>query len=181
MIVMEQEPTPADKHAAYLAVCDMRLSTTQKCRVLNEAISWHKDSWRVVGITPAALEVFAKNNFKKVAKMGIHRAHLVDRSETYKHMLNSPMYNCDEWWDFYCKNDRTVFSTVSENMGDVDEESIIWFDAEGLFLMQGFAWRHTKQESSFLKKLYREVKKQEFESTKEETLQFLEKAIKEIL
>ena len=145
---------PADRHDGYLAIYEMNLPMKQRCRILNEVISWHPDAWKVVGITPAALEIFAQHNFKRVAKMGIQRAHLVDRADTYREMLNTCMSNCDEWWEYYCNNDRTVFSTVEENMGDMNIDTIIWFDAPGLFNIQGFAWRHRKIEIEFLRNLY---------------------------
>lgn len=143
-----------DLHSAYLAIVEMNLPTRRKCRLLTELMAAYKGAWRIVGITSAALDVFASHGFRRVSKMGINRAHLVDRSQSYTEMLTNPICDINEWWEFYYNNDRTVLSTSSENMKSFDVAQVIWFNAEGLFRSQGFAWRHTKGEITFLEKLY---------------------------
>lgn len=146
-----------DMHDAYLLTCKMKLPIGQRCRILTEILVSHPKAWQVVGTTPDALDIFAQNDFKYVARMGIQRAHLRDRADLYTEMLNDPILDRDYWWDYYLDNDRTVFATKKENMSGLDLESVHWFNANGLFKLSGYAWRHRSEETDFLKNLHEEV------------------------
>lgn len=141
---------------AYLKIFDMKIHVNRKVRLLSEAMGEHENNWRVVGVTEKALDVFAEHGFKRVSRMGINRSHLVDRHSTYKHMLENKMLDKDEWWQYYLDRDKTVFATSGENMSN-DFSNIIYFDSQGLFRASGFAWKHSKTESSFLQELYEEM------------------------
>ena len=143
-------------HDAYLKICDMKIPTKRKVRLLSELMGENPDHWRVVGTTEQALTVFSENNFKKVSRMGINRSHLVDRHETFTYMLENIMLDIDEWWQYYTERDKTVFATSGENMSNVFS-NVIYFEEQGLFRSSGFAWRHSKEESSFLQELYEQM------------------------
>lgn len=143
-------------HDAYLKICDMKIPTKRKVRLLSELMGENPDHWRVVGITEQALTVFWENNFKKVSRMGINRSHLVDRHETFTYMLENIMLDIDEWWQYYTERDKTVFATSGENMSNVFS-NVIYFEEQGLFRSSGFAWRHSKEESFFLQELYEKM------------------------
>jgi hypothetical protein len=84
--------------------------------------------------------------------MGINRSHLVDRIQTYTTMLEGPLMECDEWWNFYVDTDKTVLATSTENMGKGEWSKIYNIDPSlKLFQSQGFAWRHKDPEITFLK------------------------------
>lgn len=144
-----------DLHEAYLMICKMKFSTSRRVRILSEMMGEAPEHWRVVGITKEALELFSQHDFKKVSRMGINRSHLVDRHKTYTDLIDNPRADVDEWWDFYYERDKTILSTSSENMKN-EFSDIIYFDEPELFNSSGFAWRHSKKESSFLLKLFEE-------------------------
>ena len=141
---------------AYLKIFDMLIPINKRVRLLSEAMGSYEDAWRVVGITEKALETFKENGYKRVSRMGVNRSHLVDRHSTYKYMLENKMLDKDEWWQFYLDRDKTVFATSGENMSN-DFSNIIYFESQGLFRTSGFAWKHSKKESSFLQELYEEM------------------------
>ena len=84
--------------------------------MLSALFSTHPDQWRVVGITKQALIIFKKHKFTRQSKMGLNRSHIVGRTKIYTEMMNHHFKNCDEWWDFYFENDKTILATASENL-----------------------------------------------------------------
>lgn len=143
--------TPQQIHENYLVICNMNCETRVKVKLLSELLAFYPGCWKVIGITKNALEVFKKNEFQKVSRMGINRSHLVDRHKTYTRMIQSPNMDFDSWWIDYLNNDKTILSTSSENLSKTCSE-IVYFDTD-LFPARGFAWRHGKAESVFLKTL----------------------------
>ena len=143
-------------HHDYLEVCKMRSSTATKVWLLTVIFGQNPDTWRVTGVTEAALKVFAKHDFKRVSRMGVHRSHLVSRDETYRKMLEKPIEDFDEWWQLYHENDKCVLATSGENnSGRLGKIIPIDVDA-GMFRSKGYSWQHRlKMESKFLRKLHR--------------------------
>lgn len=140
----------------YLAIFGMKAPISRRVRMLSELMGCYEDHWRVVGITEEALKRFKEYDFKKTSKMGINRSHESDRNVTYKHMLSEKM-EIESWWSYYIERDITILSTSSENMSK-DKSIIIKIDTERkLFKSQGFAWRHGKEETLFLKSLYNDL------------------------
>jgi len=124
-----------------------------KVRMLTALLGADANAWRVVGVTRAALDRFAANEFRRVSGMGVNRAHLVDRHQTYTDILSRDM-DVEEWWAFLQERDKCVLATSSENLKN-DFGRIIGVDpALGLFRNQGFAWRHGAREAEFLRALY---------------------------
>jgi hypothetical protein len=60
----------------------------QECnRVLTAIMAAKAFSWRVIGITPAALDEFAAANFYSKSRQGITRADLRPRFDTVRKLL----------------------------------------------------------------------------------------------
>jgi hypothetical protein len=147
--------TPEDFYHDFLLIRNMRAPTGKRYRMLGELFAVNPNAWRVIGITEAAVKVFAEHGFKRVSRMGINRSHLVDRIQTYTTMLEGPLMDCDEWWNFYVDTDKTILATSTENMGKGEWSKVYDIDTSlGLFQSQGFAWRHKDPEINFLKELY---------------------------
>lgn len=145
---------PQDFYHDFLLIRKMRAPTSKRYRMLGELFAVNPNAWRVIGITENALQVFKEHNFKRVSRMGINRSHLVDRIQTYTTMLEGPLMECDEWWNFYVETDKTILATSTENMGKSEWSKVYDIDPGlGLFKSQGFAWSHKDPEISFLKEM----------------------------
>lgn len=145
--------TKEDFYHDFLLIRKMKVPTSKRYRMLGELLSAHEDHWQVVGITEQALKVFSEHEYKRVSRMGINRSHLVDRVKTFTTMLEGPLMDIDEWWNFYRENDKTILATSSENMSNGFSE-VYDIDPElGLFKSHGFAWKHKEPEINFLKEL----------------------------
>ena len=144
--------TKEDFYHDFLLIRKMRAPTTKRYRMLGELFAVNPNAWRVVGVTENALRVFAEHDFKRASRMGVNRSHLVDRIDTYTAMLEGPLMECEEWWDYYVDTDKTVLATSTENMGKGEWSKVYDIDTSlGLFRSQGFAWRHKDPEINFLK------------------------------
>lgn len=144
-----------DFYHDFLLIRQMRAPTSKRYRMLGELFAVNPNAWRVIGITENALKVFAEHGFKRVSRMGINRSHLVDRIQTYTNMLEGPLMDCDEWWNFYVETDKTILATSTENMGKGEWSKVYDIDTSlGLFQSHGFAWRHKDPEINFLKEMY---------------------------
>lgn len=148
-------------HALYVALHMARSSapdlwTDQQCtQVLSTVMGRRSWSWRVVGITPAALEALASARFHKPKEVKLERAHLVDRIQTVRHLMNLPQAaTYDYFASYWTENDRTVIALKSENRKG-GFAAYFPFDAPGLFSSEQLAgWAHGKAERAFLKALY---------------------------
>jgi len=81
--------------------------------------AFFNNSWRVVGITQAALDSFASVNFERIPRrkdpITVERAHIHQRSEWLSEMFESEWNNADEWWQFIWERDTCVLATKNEN------------------------------------------------------------------
>lgn len=144
-------------HHDYLEVCKMQSSTKTKVWLLTVIFGQHPDTWRVTGVTESALEVFAKHDFKRVTRMGVHRSHLVSRDDTYRKMLEKRFDDFDEWWRLYHENDKCVLATSGENNSGKLSRIIPIDVDDGMFRSKGYSWQHRqKVEGIFLRKLHQE-------------------------
>lgn len=152
----------AEKHRyyqVYRAIFDLT-DLSHKNKLLTALGGGFEFPWRVVGITPGALEILASNDYKYV-KGQICRAHLVDRIDTARAVFDiSEPLSEDEFFDVLWKNDQTVISTKSENKRGGYVPDCIPFDyTDGLFRGQKqVGWKHTKREAEFLRELHRKHK-----------------------
>jgi len=140
-------------YQAYLAIFDMELREGLRREMLTWAFVENPDHWPVVGITRAALDRFAEHDFQCVSKMGIHRAHLVNRKDWQAAMLATKLAY-DDWLALYLRSDRTVLATSSENMKGQDLEYLAIPAELGLFRSIGYRWRHTVAEREVLRELH---------------------------
>ena len=148
----------ADLHHDYLLISQMKMPIKRKARLLTELLAQYENTWRVIGITNAALEKFIQCDFIKIKGMGIQRAHLTDRIETYTYMFENVFYDTDSWWEYHLEKDKTILSTSSENMSSIlkDEiyfnDNVIYFDNnDSYFKNAGFTWSYRKKEEAFLR------------------------------
>ena len=111
-------------------------------------------SWRVVGITPAALQSFHGSSYKKVAGDGITRAHIQSRIKTTSELLQTEVpFPAEKFARIWIENDKTVLCVRGENK-DPLPDYISFADAEhGLFQSHRVAWRHGKTEREYLMSL----------------------------
>jgi hypothetical protein len=127
-------------------------------RMLTSLMGSRPWSWRVIGITSAALDVFAENDFKRPAGQ-IQRGHREDRASTaqelfYKRPGPMPL---EEFFSFFLGRDETVLMTKDENKHRPGGEfpSFIGISGQhGLFPCGTLVgWQHRKAEIDFLREL----------------------------
>jgi hypothetical protein len=148
-------------HALYVALHSARsaapdLWSDQQCTHVLSAIMGRRSwSWRVVGITPAALDALAVEEFHNRKKLGLVRAHLVNRLSIVRHLMRLPQpASFDYFAKYWTDNDRTVLALRSEN-GREGFAAYLPFEAPGLFSSERLAgWIHGKAERSFLRELH---------------------------
>ena len=130
------------------------MSMRSKTHCVGIKLGEYEDNWRVVGITKEALITFAKHNYKMVPRMGIHRAHIIDRKASYAYMIENEM-NSDSLWKYFLKTNDTILSTASENMSKKETISQVYPIPQdlGLFKSRQVSWKHSKAEIEFIKNL----------------------------
>jgi len=146
--------TKEDFYNDFKLIKQMKVSVETKVILLTHLFGAQENPWRVVGITVEALKVFRDHGFKKVAKMGINRSHIVNRNDNYREMLEREFSSAEEWWDFYYDNDKTVFATASENLTKNHSLELLIDQDLDLFRSQGFSWKHGVAERTYLEQLY---------------------------
>ena len=90
-----------------------RADATRMLTSLMGARPW---SWRDIGITPAALKVFAEHDFKRPPRQ-LQRGHQQDRATTAQALYfnrSEPM-ELAEFFAYFLERDRTVIMTNEEN------------------------------------------------------------------
>ena len=138
----------------------MRTLEANKIKLLSNLFSINRNCWRVVGITPDALEIFKNHEFQKKSRISINRSHIIQRFSFYKSLLenNNEIKNAETFWKLYYDNDMTVLASASENMSN--NETILKNaypvpeDERNLFQTSGYSWKHKEEEIKFLKELY---------------------------
>lgn len=121
-------------------------------KMLRELLEAGPNPWRVIGITPNALERFRENDYKKVEKLGIQRAHLNQRDHWYEELLTEEWKDATAWYEFIVKNDSTILALSGENK-KINEIDYLLFGEreETLFKSNRVSWKHNKEEVEFLK------------------------------
>jgi hypothetical protein len=139
-------------HKADPVECSVPYAT----RCLTVAMGSKKSSWRVIGITAAALKAFSELNYHRKSRMGINRAHLKARIETTRELLaRSQPLSQGEFLDTWLKNDQTVLCLSSENKAIVSRDIIPFANQDGeLFSSGTISWRHGRREREHLKALF---------------------------
>ena len=155
--------TQIDKthHALYVALHSARcaapdLWSDQQCtHVLSTVMGRQPWSWRVVGVTPAALDALAAVSFHNRKGLGLVRAHLTNRITFIRYLMHLPQpASYESFVKFWTDHDRTVLALRSEN-GKDGFAAYLPFDAPGLFSSERLAgWVHGKVERAFLKEVH---------------------------
>jgi hypothetical protein len=127
--------------------------TPQKKNVLFTALmggqAW---SWRVIGITAAALEELAKHDFRHKNRL-FCRAHLVERIETAKEFFTRKISR-NEFFNRFLEMDRTVIVLKSENRKGGPPSYVPIDLHRKLFPGRQVNWRHGQEERAYLRELY---------------------------
>jgi hypothetical protein len=148
-------------HAMYLALHNARASapriwTDHHCaRVLTSIMSGKLFSWRVVGITKAALKKLHQLNYCYQSGHGLTRAHLSPRIDTVRELLrpDEPLSE-PEFIEYWLTHDRTVICARGENKTTIPSFIQIENEDALLFSSNSVAWKHRKAERDLLKTLY---------------------------
>jgi hypothetical protein len=116
-------------------------------------------SWRVIGITEEALNIFAEHDYKRPAGL-IQRGHRFDRSSTAQALffdLAKPM-PLEDFFSFFLERDETVLMSKGENRhrpGGKFPPFIKIPRRSGLFRSGSLVgWLHRKEEIAFLRELH---------------------------
>ncbi len=149
------------QHDLYVALHAARsaapgLWTDQQCtHVLTTVMGRCSWSWRVVGVTPAALDALAAVKFYNRKELGLVRSHLVNRIAFVRHLMQLPRPAPYEYFvRYWTENDRTVLALRRENGRD-GFAAYCPFDAPRLFSSERLAgWVHGKAERAFLAELH---------------------------
>jgi len=147
--------------AQFLAIraCPVAFTKAEAARMLTGLMGSRRWSWRVIGITPAALKVFADHDFKYPLGQ-LQRGHEYDRASTAQLLYfdrSDPM-PLTEFFDTFLKRDATVIMTKSENK---HKRACAFLDYihidphEEVFPCNPLVgWQHGKAEVAFLRALH---------------------------
>lgn len=150
-------------YQVYIAIYNLPFASfdlQRKTTMLTALMGGAEWSWRVVGITPQALELLAENNYKYVLGK-IRRAHLVDRFATARAVFEQPKpLSENEFFKLFWENDETVIALKEENKKGGLPRQILPIDFNlGLFQSNPLVGhKHGKKEADFLRKLHEDYK-----------------------
>ena len=147
-------------HAAFLEAqtTPHDVDVTSFARGIYAFLSPAPTFWRVVGITPDALSTLSENiNAKRLPK-GLQRAHIRQRSQTIKELLDGPVLTRKKFEEAVLGElDHTILCAKGENNNRlVSRDDIIRFRNSGndpLFQPRGFAARWDEREKALVRKL----------------------------
>ena len=165
MIIRSDQTLRLAIYGVYVALFNARLQCPDgfldrdMTRLLTGLMSAKEWSWRVIGITPEALEVFAEHDFKRPAGK-LQRGHQVDRVVTARELFQREKpENIDEFFHTFLKNDQTVLMTNQQNRHrkvasvpqyiPIDNNEATLFPSGTLV-----GWKHRKVEVDFLRQLH---------------------------
>lgn len=159
---MDAIPRANDFYAAYVCFFSLTSFDIRKKEdlmlTLTAGESW---SWRVIGISEAALELLAQNDFRRAARI-VCRAHIVDRIDTVRAVFeksSSPLPQV-EFLKLLFENERTAITTRPQNTpGGPPPPSYIQFNSsQSLFRNRSTGYSHGLDERNYLRGLYADYK-----------------------
>jgi hypothetical protein len=139
--------------------CPHGFSKGDATRMLTGLMGARPWSWRVIGVTRSALEIFAAHDFKRPPRL-LQRGHRVDRASTAQTLYfeNSEPLPLDQFFDFFLTRDQTVIMTNEENKHRPNGTfpDFIAIDHAADLFPSGtlIGWQHRKAEVDYLRKLY---------------------------
>ena len=146
-------------YAVYLAIFALPFPLPKKTTLLTALMGGTVWSWRVVGITPSALELLAENGYR-YKKGNICRAHLVARIETARKVFERRRpFSESHFFNRFWENDKTVIATRAENRTNngLPKKWIRINSDLGLFPSGLVSFRHGRKEVSHLRELHAKV------------------------
>lgn len=152
-------------HKLYMAVFYANkeapeIFSDQECtRILTAVMSAKWFSWRVVGITEAALKTYAASDFRHQARNGLSRAHKVPRIKTVRELLSKDApFDPMDFMRIWITNDVTVICAKGENKAELPPYIPISND-EGLLFgcdRKLAGWYYRKKERNLLMSLHQD-------------------------
>jgi hypothetical protein len=150
-------------HSVYVALhlaqkARPKLFTYGHCATIVTALMSNSPwAWRVVGITPAALQRYKEQGFKVKSSQGIKRAHLRPRISTTEDLLASknPLPPTT-FIKTLLRHDRTVLCIKGENRDPVPKYIPFANQNASLFSSKKIAFRHKEKEEALLRRLFRD-------------------------
>jgi len=165
--ITQDETLRKNIHNIYLALykafkaCPETLKPHDMTRMLTSLMAAKHWSWRVIGITPAALAEFAAVDFNRPVRK-LQRGHKIDRAITAKDVFDrdEPM-GLTEFFKFFLKRDQTVIMTNEENKHRKEAkfpEYIKLSNPNAQLFPSGslIGWQHRKMERDFLRQLWKQ-------------------------
>ncbi|AOZ06717.1 hypothetical protein [Cupriavidus malaysiensis] len=139
--------------------CPDQLNKADATRMLTSLMGSKPWSWRVVGITPAALEVFKEHHFEKPKEKLLQRGHIYSRSSTAEALLRSDEPRpLKDFFDFFLERDKTVIGLTSENPSRGNHSTPCYYpiDLSSELFPCGslIGWKQGEKEATFLRALY---------------------------
>lgn len=146
--------TKDEIYADFLALTRMNAPLATKCTMLGWLLK-HAPNWVVIGVTPAALQKFARLDFRYEPRNGLERAHPISRSSTYTRLIEDRP-DPARFWEILHQDDRTI---LCDNSADHRENAQIaqlpfYRVPEGLFAGKRVGWVHGSEERAFLRDLF---------------------------
>jgi hypothetical protein len=141
-------------YETYAVIFDQPFTLQKKNRLFTALMGGEPWSWRVVGITEAALEELAKHELRH--KNGLLcRAHLVERIETAKEFFTRRISRKEFFRRFFEMDDTIIALKKSENKRR-DRPTYIPIDLDRKLFpsMKQVGWRHGPGERAYLRELY---------------------------
>jgi hypothetical protein len=140
-------------HASH-SVAPSRFTLAHCAKVLAAVMSCNPWVWRVVGVTPAALEAFRQSNFRYKSGGGITRAHLRPRVSSVKHLMQtSAALPVDDFIDSLLTHDITVLCARGENKETVPAYIAFENEDASLFSSKPISFVFGKKEAALLLRL----------------------------
>lgn len=144
---MEFDSIKSSLYAQYVTAHAHRKSFEKNYLIglMTNIMSRNSMSWRVVGITPAALAQFREQNGKYVPGCGITRAHITPREKLVAHVMERDVpLSESEFIRYWLENDRTVLCARGENRETVPPHIAIHNPFGELFRSKKVAGFHVR-------------------------------------
>jgi hypothetical protein len=144
-----REPSDEDRcrlYDFYELIHASPFGRSKKRTLMTVALGEEPWSWRVVGISVAAIQAIARNNFNHPAHQ-LARDHIVPRAQTYDEIFSGALLPLDRWWSLVWENDRTRLLTHDEHHRRQRLTRIIDIDPSLGFFMDAptAGWYHSRR------------------------------------
>lgn len=153
MIDFEHSQPIYDTYAFFFT---LPFSVQRKNVLFSALMAGEPYSWKVIGISRAALELLANGDFRYKSS-AICRAHIVDRIETATALFSNrsnPLSKA-EFFELMRRNGSTIITTKSENKVGARPPSFIPIDTTlGLFRNKLIFCSYGAAERTYLRKLH---------------------------